>query len=122
MFKFTTLFLTITLCFWFLPLGSFIKPSQEKTACGGKRAFHMCSMMAGKVNPNPSNTVSYQNGSDFARDAKSQASSGNDWFCPDQMILLKEESAPFWVLSPHFAPQFAGCPLDRPPRDLSYHF
>lgn len=30
---------------WIMPLGAFIKPSQEKTACDGRRAFHMCSMV-----------------------------------------------------------------------------
>lgn len=29
---------------WLLPLGVFIKPSEEKVACGGKRALHMCTM------------------------------------------------------------------------------
>jgi hypothetical protein len=28
---------------WIQPLGAFIKPAAEDTACGGHRAFHMCS-------------------------------------------------------------------------------
>lgn len=36
--------LTVLLFFiWILPLGVFIKPSQEKMTCGGKRAICMCS-------------------------------------------------------------------------------
>lgn len=37
-------FLTVISFFlWIQPLGAFIKPSAEATACGGNRAFHMCS-------------------------------------------------------------------------------
>ncbi len=37
-------FFTIALFFlWLLPLGIFIKPAQEKIACGGKRAICLCS-------------------------------------------------------------------------------
>lgn len=37
--------LSITLfILWILPLGFFIKPNQEKTACGGLRAVCMCRM------------------------------------------------------------------------------
>ncbi len=28
---------------WIQPLGAFIAPSMEEAACGGNRAFHMCS-------------------------------------------------------------------------------
>ncbi len=36
-------FLTFVLFFiWLLPLGIFIKPSQEKVACDGQRAICMC--------------------------------------------------------------------------------
>jgi len=36
--------LSLSLIFftWLLPLGVFIKPSQEKTACGGQRAICLC--------------------------------------------------------------------------------
>lgn len=43
------LFSLVALVAWLLPLGAFIKPSMEKTACDGKRAFHMCSSMSGKA-------------------------------------------------------------------------
>ena len=36
--------------FWLIPLGSFIKPSQEKTACGGQRAVCCCSVMKSELN------------------------------------------------------------------------
>lgn len=36
-------FITIVFVLWLLPLGVFIKPAQEKTACGGQRAICLCS-------------------------------------------------------------------------------
>lgn len=40
---------------WILPLGVFIKPSQEKKICGGQRAICMCShMMTKQTAPAPS--------------------------------------------------------------------
>ncbi len=74
-----TAFLTICLFTWLLPLGTFIKPSQEKTACGGKRAFHMCSMMQGKADPNPSSKISFSSASDSGQGAKSSAGGGDDF-------------------------------------------
>jgi hypothetical protein len=35
----------IGVLFWLLPLGAWIKPSQENKACNGQRAFHMCTQM-----------------------------------------------------------------------------
>lgn len=43
-------FSAITILLWVMPLGAFIKTSQEKTACGGSRAMHMC-MMGMKAAP-----------------------------------------------------------------------
>lgn len=42
--KLVSFILSITVLAWILPLGYFIKPSQEKIACDGQRAFHMCTM------------------------------------------------------------------------------
>ncbi len=37
---------------WLLPLGIFIKPSQEKVACDGQRAICMCHAFIPKVSAN----------------------------------------------------------------------
>ncbi len=37
-------FALIAFFLWILPLGSFIRPADEESACGGKRAMHMCGM------------------------------------------------------------------------------
>ncbi len=42
-------FLLVSFILWILPLGYFIKPSQEKTACDGQRAMCMCHAMVPKV-------------------------------------------------------------------------
>lgn len=39
----TGFFTVITFFLWIQPLGAFIAPSMEDAACGGNRAFHMCS-------------------------------------------------------------------------------
>lgn len=38
---------------WILPLGFFIKPSQEKMACNGQRAICLCTHTKAKVKNNP---------------------------------------------------------------------
>lgn len=93
-------FVTVV-CFsaWLLPLGNFIKPSQEKTACGGDRAFHMCSMMApAQIDDNSSaGKVSFTSASGVEKTQKSPASAGNDLFAaaslartPDLISKLSE--------------------------------
>ena len=44
-------FLVISFILWILPLGYFIKPSQEKLACDGQRAICMCFCMMGHRSP-----------------------------------------------------------------------
>lgn len=69
----------ITLCLWLMPLGAFIKPSQEDTACGGKRAFHMCCMLSGKVRPEGIHKVCFYSMNSSERTAKSSAAGGDDF-------------------------------------------
>ncbi len=75
--------LATVICFsvWILPLGNFIKLSEEKTACGGNRAFHMCSMMTPKVHPvGDSQKVTFTSTSGVEKTQKSAAAGGNDFF------------------------------------------
>ncbi len=52
--KHPIILLTAVLFFiWILPLGFFIKPSQEKSACNGQRALCMCRAPFGKVQTTP---------------------------------------------------------------------
>lgn len=73
------LFVLACLVVWLMPLGAFIKPSQEKTACGGGRAFHMCSMMSGKAHTdNGSSKILLTDGGNVEKTAKSSTSGGDD--------------------------------------------
>ena len=59
---------------WIIPLGAFIKPSQEKFACGGKRAICLCNHIdkesksnsaqecSFQVNPGPNEEINTSNG------------------------------------------------------------
>jgi hypothetical protein len=94
------------LCFflWILPLGAFIKPSQEDTACGGKRAFHMCmcSMGMGKIRPSESTQkISFANASDFGHQGKSSAGASGDDFLLD--IVNRDQKS---LASKHFLTAF----------------
>lgn len=42
-------FVAVLFLIWILPLGVFIKPSQEKVACDGQRAMCMCHAFIPKV-------------------------------------------------------------------------
>lgn len=80
-FRMTAACATVAVLAWVLPLGAFIKPSQEKTACGGKRAFHMCSSMGTSSAPMTasSGTVAYANASsDLQKTSKSATGSSDD--------------------------------------------
>ena len=42
MLKFVSVFVLSSFLLWILPLGVFIKPSQEQLSCGGQRAICLC--------------------------------------------------------------------------------
>ena len=61
-----------------MPLGAFINASQEKTACGGGRAMHMCTMGMSKKVPAPER-ISFVNASGPEKSPSSSGgSAGND--------------------------------------------
>lgn len=79
---------------WILPLGFFIKPSQEKTACGGQRPFHMCSMMKKMRTDAAPKAVSYQSAS-AEKTQKAAAGSGADDFLIKQRRFVFGNSTAF---------------------------
>ena len=99
--RFITLLTTICLAVWIMPLGAFIKPSQEKIACDGQRPFHMCRMMSGKVRPDNefSSKISFSNASNVNAQAKSAASAGTHFSAPQTDSHDRAAS--------HFAGEFA---------------
>lgn len=107
-------------CLWILPLGAFIKPSQEGTACGGKRAFHMCSMEMGKARPpESSQKISFTNASGFGHQGKSSAStSGDDFVAVSRGRSSLEDSFRHYDFLLLFAYSFFRDSIDPPPKVL----
>lgn len=112
----------MTVLLWLMPLGYFIKPSQEKTACDGQRPFHMCSMMkssgsgiqfTGKLTVQP-------NAGDV-KTAKSSSASGDDFLLMTKKKLLLKSIAGLRVhQSDLLLFQSAVLrPIDHPPRVIS---
>jgi hypothetical protein len=57
--------LLILVCFfvWLLPLGVFIKPSHEQTACGGQRAICLCSHSLVKSSAHDAGKIAFSSSS-----------------------------------------------------------
>lgn len=79
-----------------MPLGAFIKPSQEKTACDGKRPFHMCSMMKAPVKKSPPPGVSIQSASSTARSAVSSAGVSDKLWIKAHAAVYPDFAAPLY--------------------------
>ncbi len=77
--------LSLAFCAWILPLGAFIKPSQEKTACGGARAFHMCTMGMQAEKKADSDKITFTSASAAEKTNKPAASSGGNSFTQDSV-------------------------------------
>ena len=87
-----TSFVVLCVFSWLMPLGAFIKPGQEEMACGGKRAFHMCSCM-GKMGSGSPVKPGINSASGFNENAKSSASGGDDLFISNSNILFARQSS-----------------------------
>ncbi len=81
--------LTLLLFFiWILPLGFFIKPSQEKQVCGGQRAICLCHVATAKPQDRPLEGVSLKGSTDHNA-KRSPANGGINYFTLAQSISLK---------------------------------
>ncbi len=116
MFRLTSLIATACFILWILPLGAFIKPSQEKMACDGKRAFHMCSMSMGKVNPEPSSKVTFNNANGSEQGPKSSASGGDDFVSVSRGRSLLGDNSRYYDFSLLFAYSYFRDSIDPPPK------
>ncbi|HTL70136.1 MAG TPA: hypothetical protein VL404_02475 [Candidatus Eisenbacteria bacterium] len=98
---------------WVLPLGAFIKPSMEKIACGGHRAFHMCCSM-GKIAPSHGPAFEHAAGFAPSRD-RGDDSSGQDFFVPPASAGVSLRAA--GIREDEYFPtaSFRPDPLFRPP-------
>ncbi len=109
-------FLTATLFVWLLPLGIFIKPSQEKTACDGKRAFHMCSMMTPKTDNASDSKVKISSAGSFNENAKSSSSGGNDFIAAGVLRGVPNVSQRWFEANPSFFYPLISFPSEHVPK------
>jgi hypothetical protein len=118
--RFISLLSALTIFVWIMPLGAFIKPSQEKTACGGHRAFHMCSMgQAPPSNPESSSKACFKNNGQTHRQAQSSASGENDFVIARDVESLMEDFRRHGSYPPFFAYRFFRDLMDPPPKAIS---
>ncbi len=76
------------ICVWLIPLGAFIKPDQEESACGGRRAVHMCAyslVQEDTKETRPGITISNSSGS--SQVSKAGASGGNDYAVSSDILF-----------------------------------
>lgn len=117
--KFSAAFLTLTLFLWLMPLGTFIKPSQEKTACDGQRPFHMCSMMAGKAEASGTKGKIVLANPTSGPQAKS-AASGGDEFLPALDLFVHRSETRYHFQSERLIPQTRFLsPVEHPPQHIT---
>lgn len=128
MIRSTAAFLSLCMFLWVLPLGNFIKSSQEKEACGGGRAMHMCTMGMGapkaadlsSATSSKSPKISFVNASSAEKNPKSSASgASNDFLLLAAIRTFNEKNSRF-VNEAHIAPtSFIASPLGQVPKFLN---
>jgi len=79
-----TIFIVSTFLLWILPLGFFIQPSQEKTACDGQRAMCMCRLGAPKADKPVMAGININ----AASAHKDNSSSASNYFVSPKAIIL----------------------------------
>lgn len=73
-------FFTVLLFFiWILPLGVFIKPSQEKQACDGQRAICLCSHLLAKQAAKAAGKILLKNGASSSTQKESSGGVSHDF-------------------------------------------
>jgi hypothetical protein len=65
---------------WILPLGIFIKPSQEKIACGGQRAICLCSHAQSKVKSNAMEAYGLKNNSNNNKESNASGGAAGHYY------------------------------------------
>jgi hypothetical protein len=90
--------LILLICFilWIAPLGFFIKPSQQKLACDGQRAFCMCHVMMTKSSDHAMETgIALKEGS--STNKENSSGGGNDFISSRPTVALTFPSTLFLI-------------------------
>ena len=80
--------LTAALFFiWVLPLGVFIGPSQEKTACNGQRAMCLCSHIQAKAKSGPVQSVGLKANSDSNKESSASGGAAGHYYLAAHLFV-----------------------------------
>jgi hypothetical protein len=72
---------------WLLPLGVFIKPSQEKIACGGQRAICLCSNAASNAKKTPTGGYGLKTNSSNKESSASNGKAGHEYLVLNPFVV-----------------------------------
>ena len=97
--RFISLFSIVAISLWILPLGAFIKPSQEKTACGGNRAFHMCTGMSQPQKDSTPRKTAFTSNVGVEKTNSSAAGAGTHFLTAGTLTGPRDNSARFLELN-----------------------
>ena len=78
---------------WILPLGAFIKPSQEKTACDGQRAICMCSHLAAPKSSSASGRMIYKSSGGETQKEHSGGGSSNQFLLTQNRPQINKQAS-----------------------------
>ncbi len=73
---------------WILPLGFFIKPSQEKMACNGQRAICLCTHTKAKVKNNPIAGFGLKASSEHNKEANASSGGAGHYYVAHQLSIM----------------------------------
>jgi hypothetical protein len=90
--------LAFSFTLWIMPLGIFIKPSQQKLACDGQRAICMCHAFIPKADISIDSGVMLKAGSP----TNNASSSAGNYFVSTKPLLVLQARTGFLFESPHF--------------------
>ena len=94
--KLLAVFILLAFTLWILPLGYFIKPSQQKLACDGQRAMCMCYMTGHRPSDKAMEAgISLKAGSSTNKESSS-GGGGNYFVSAKSAVTLNLQSATFF--------------------------
>lgn len=118
--KIVSAFVSLTIFLWILPLGNFIKPSQEKVVCDGQRAFHMCSMGNLVDSESEDSRVKFTNPGNVTEKAKTSGSAGTQLLPQNVLNFFPPSGFEFMETNNKFYYPHHSFPIDHPPQNTLF--
>ena len=85
--------ITILFFIWILPLGFFIKPSQEKLACNGQRAICLCSHTLAKEKAEDKGRFNYKAPTNGQKEANASGGASHHYVVVNNDFLPAQQLA-----------------------------